>query len=170
MYRVSPPPHKLLQKKWDDRNLQIHQKKLQSARSNLRASGSNILSTSKTVAINFQQQDSNIHSVPYSQIERDQRILKERMSSLNKSRSHVLLPLPQRARSINEAKQRKRKRDLVEITMNNYRLLRKLQQSKSVYNASRFENDRRMQERRLKNMCEFPYRLGVTDESRIERV
>lgn len=170
MNRATPSPNKLLKKKWDDRNLEIHQKKLRNVKSNLRTSSSNVQSASKINAKKFQQQEGNIYSDRYTQIEKDNRVLLERMSSLNKSSTHSILPLTQRARSMNDAKQRKRKRDLVEITMNNYRLLRRLQQSKSVYNVNRFENDRRVQERRLKHMCEFPYKLGVTDESRIERV
>jgi hypothetical protein len=169
MNRTSASPSKLLKKKWDDRNLEIHQKKILNVRSSLRTSSTKCQSTSRINNKRFQQQEGNFHSDRYTQIEKDNRVLLERMSSINKSRSVATLPFTQRARSMNDAKQRKRKRDLVEITMNNYRLLRRLQQSKSVYSANRFENDRREQERRLKQMCEFPYRLGVTDESRIER-
>ena len=169
MKRASASPSKLLKKKWDDRNLEIHQKKILNVRSNLRSSSTKGQPTSRMNNKRFQQQEGKFHSDRYTQIEKDNRILLERMSSINKSRSVATLPLTQRARSINDAKQRKRKRDLVDITINNYRLLRRLQQSKSVYSITRFENDRREQERRLKQMCEFPYRLGVTEESRIER-
>jgi hypothetical protein len=169
MNRASASPSKLLKKKWDDRNLEIHHKKISNVRSNLRTGSTKCQSTSRINNKKFQQQEGNFHLDRYTQIEKDNRVLLERMTSINKSRSVATLPFTQRARSMNDAKQRKRKRDLVEITINNYRLLRRLQQSKSVYSANRFENDRREQERRLKQMCEFPYRLGVTDESRIER-
>jgi hypothetical protein len=58
-----------------------------------------------------------------------------------------------------------RQRELNKITGENHALLSRLQEKQPTYSTQQWEEDRKLAERRLKNICEFPYQLGVTDDS-----
>lgn len=57
-----------------------------------------------------------------------------------------------------------RKKQLVQITMENQALLKRLQEKQPSYNINKWEKERANNEKMLKNICEYPYRLGVTDD------
>jgi hypothetical protein len=59
-----------------------------------------------------------------------------------------------------------RQRELVKITEQNQALLKRLQEKQPNYNTHQWEEDRRVAERRLRNICEYPYQLGITAEGR----
>ena len=58
--------------------------------------------------------------------------------------------------------QEKRKREALEISAANAGLLRRLKCKLPTYNVNQLESDRKKQECRLKAICEFPYKLGVS--------
>jgi hypothetical protein len=58
-----------------------------------------------------------------------------------------------------------RQRELNKITGENHALLGRLQEKQPTYSTQQWEEDRKLAERRLKNICEFPYQLGVTDDT-----
>ncbi|CAM9157968.1 unnamed protein product [Chrysoparadoxa australica] len=95
----------------------------------------------------------------YAQIERDNRILLEKMSSIMRSKtkqfdtSHTSSKF---ARSLNSES---RKRDLQKITKENQRILNAIQRSEPFYNHIKWEEDSRKHNQYLKNICEYPVTL-----------
>lgn len=91
----------------------------------------------------------------YTEIERENRILLEKMSQiLNKNGREALpqkRPLP---RSLNE---RARKEELQRINRENKRFLERLQDREATYNVSKWEAERIRNEQILESMCEYPH-------------
>jgi len=59
-----------------------------------------------------------------------------------------------------------RKRQLTQICMENQAMLKRLNEKKSSYNIGKWERERIDKEKVLANICEYPYKLGVTDDYR----
>ena len=59
-----------------------------------------------------------------------------------------------------------RKRDLIKITLENQALLKRLTEKQPCYRVDKWEDDRVETEKLLDNICEYPYRLGITREYR----
>lgn len=66
-------------------------------------------------------------------------------------------------RSLN---QEQRRRKLVQITIENHAMLKRLQDKQPSYNIHKWEDERRLAEKRLNNICEYPYQLGNTEDLR----
>jgi hypothetical protein len=97
----------------------------------------------------------------YTEIERENRILLEKMTMIMHNKHSSLGG--RHAKSLNKGY---RQRELVKITGENQALLKRLQEKQPNYNTHQWEEDRRVAERRLKNICEYPYQLGITAEGR----
>mmetsp|Transcript_13447 Transcript_13447/g.24054 ORF Transcript_13447/g.24054 Transcript_13447/m.24054 type:complete len:219 (-) Transcript_13447:8-664(-) len=90
----------------------------------------------------------------FIRIERENRMLLERMSSImqkkgldNDSRRHQV-------KSLNKSY---RKKELQRITQENQNILRRIQHSEPNYSYMQWEEDRRNHEQYMKNICEYPY-------------
>jgi len=59
-----------------------------------------------------------------------------------------------------------RKRELQRITMENKNILRRIQQREPNYNHLKWEQDRKVHESYIKNICEFPYQKGNKQKAR----
>jgi len=76
----------------------------------------------------------------FTEIERENRILLEKMSSIMSNKGGVLgLPAPYRKSSLNSGY---RKRQLINITMENQALMSRLQKKRPNYFAEEFERER----------------------------
>ncbi|KAG5179681.1 KIAA1430-like protein-domain-containing protein [Tribonema minus] len=97
----------------------------------------------------------------YAQIERDNRILLEKMSTIMRSRPTVALAesVEAQARYAKSLNRESRKRELQRITRENARILAAIQSSEPVYNSGQWEREARDHERYLKNICEYPVSL-----------
>lgn len=95
----------------------------------------------------------------FTEIERDNRILLERMTSIMKN-GRGNRPNTQQAKTQSPRKSLnsdKRKFSLMRITLENQLILRRLQQAESYYDTSEWETDFKKREKILKVMCEYPY-------------
>jgi E3 ubiquitin-protein ligase TRIP12 len=159
MFRAIPVSNRILSKKWDEKNHEIHMKKLNDMKSTIDAKRPASFAHLKRRAKKEQMLEDR-----YTEIERENRILLEKMSQIMQNKNiKARITKPIQKKSLNNES---RKRQLIQITMENQALLKRLQDKQSSYNVVRWEEDRKMTEKRLKNMCEFPYRLGVTQEGR----
>ncbi len=103
----------------------------------------------------------------FTEIERDNRILLERMSAIMKygrgnrpSTQHAKTQSP--PKSLNNDK---RKHSLMRITLENQLFLKRLQGTESYYDTSKWEHDFKKREKILKVMCEYPYQLANNAKS-----
>lgn len=159
MFRAIPVSNRILSKKWDEKNHEIHMKKLNDMKSTIDAKRPASFAHLKRRAKKEQMLEDR-----YTEIERENRILLEKMSQIMQNKNiKARITKPIQKKSLNNES---RKRQLIQITMENQALLKRLQDKQSSYNVVRWEEDRKTTEKRLKNMCEFPYRLGVTQEGR----
>lgn len=53
----------------------------------------------------------------------------------------------------------KRRRELYKITIENQRILQRLQDRKPVYNVTRWDKQDQLRQKNLVNICEYPYQL-----------
>lgn len=58
-----------------------------------------------------------------------------------------------------------RKKELMKITIENQAILRRLQEKQSNYSVTKWEDDFKETEKRMKSMCEYPFAL-FTDPSK----
>lgn len=90
----------------------------------------------------------------YREIDRENQILLERMSKLQKKSTS---PVQRLSKSLN---MNLRKKHLKAITTENELLLKRLRGNSSTYSVDKWEKERESTENLLKNICEFPYILG----------
>ena len=151
MHRAIPVSNRFLSKKWEEHNQEVHLEKLRSMKPTVDANSPPVFSHTIKKAKREQLLEER-----YTEIERENRLLLEKMSSIMSGR-------PARTRSVKKRSlnQESRRRELVKISQENQALLRRLQERQPSYNIQKFEGDRKRTERLLQNICEFPYQLGV---------
>lgn len=150
MFRAIPNGNKVLSKRWEEQKLQIHYEKLKRIKSSIDKSCPATFSHLKRKPKKEQMVEER-----FTEIERENRLLLEKMSQIMVSKSSKSGTQPKK--SLNKEI---RRRQLVQITSENQALLKRLQDKQPNYNVHRWEDDRKDSERRLQFMCEYPYLLG----------
>lgn len=115
----------------------------------------------------------------YTEIERENRILLEKMTSIlqtkgpcsaphnqsvsveNRTISEIQSSItsslpPIHKRSLNNGL---RKREMLKITQENQLLLKRLQERKPVYDVKQWAKEDQIRQRKVQDMCEYPYQL-----------
>jgi len=152
MYRQQPVVSKILQKKWVSYEQDVHERKLSEVKSRLRSvSPPKFRHVVKNLKREQRQEER------YTEIERENRILLEKMSNIMSHRQNNSFLNNSRSSSVKRSLNRnQRKKEMTKITNENQALLRRLQDRKPVYNVHRWESERKRQEHLMKNMCEYP--------------
>lgn len=156
MYRSVPTSNRLLSKRWSDRDQQLHQYRLQTARPR-------VDSASPRPCLHLKQRlkQQQLAEDRCTEIERANRILLEKMSIvLSAKRPNYPLLRPG---SLNRLV---RKRALATISSENQALLRRLKQQTPNYSAAQWRLTERRTEELLKLRCEFPYQLTPRPRTR----
>ncbi|CAM9739163.1 unnamed protein product [Phaeothamnion confervicola] len=95
----------------------------------------------------------------YAQIERDNRILLEKMSSIMRDNAGGVDNRNDTAKYAKSLNREHRKRELQKITKENQRILHAIQSSEPVYDHVKWEEEARRHEEYMRNICEFPVTL-----------
>jgi len=117
----------------------------------------------------------------YSAIERENRILLQKMAKILRTNKTLDTINQYKARSLNRAA---RRRELIRITEENQGILRRIQASEPTYNHVEWEEDRKLMEKRIDNISlydrsgrekvlrhiESRKRIQAADESRSRRM
>ncbi|CAG9312223.1 unnamed protein product [Blepharisma stoltei] len=156
MHRAIPVSNKILSKKWDEHTNKVHHDKLKNIRSQVDSSCPVTFGQLKRKPKKEQLVEDR-----YTEIERENRILLEKMSQIMQGKGSR-----SESRNKKSLNQEKRRRDLVQITIENHAMLKRLQDKQPSYNVHRWEEERKQVEKRLLNICEYPYRLGATEDLR----
>ncbi|OMJ68089.1 hypothetical protein SteCoe_34558 [Stentor coeruleus] len=147
---------KILLSKWNDHNKSLHQKNLKSIKGQIDTTCPVSYGSLKT-----KSKKEQLIEERYTEIERENKILLNKMSQIVNSRPNRQLSSTRR-KSLNiEA----RKRQNTRIVIENQAILKRLQGKQPSYNVNKWEEERKNTEKRLKNICEFPYTLGAYDEN-----
>jgi hypothetical protein len=139
MFRAIPSSNKRLTKLWNDKNLSLHQSNVRNAKSRV-----DLRSPSKFRHLKFKAKNLALQEERYSEIERENKILLGKMNQISNTNS--LKQLPRLSKSLNKEA---RKRKLVQITVENQAIGKRLSQKKSAYNI---------------DICEYPYTLGSSQK------
>merc|ERR1719163_2042220 len=95
----------------------------------------------------------------YSEIDRENRILLEKMSTIMRDKTVSSPPPPiqeRRERGPVSLNRDYRKKELLRITKENQAILKRIQQAQPIYNHVQWEGDHRRQKGYLQNCCEYP--------------
>ena len=150
MHRSIPVGNKLLSKRWEESNHRIHEEKLKRMQPRINSG-----SPAKFSHLKFKAKREQLLEDRFTEIERENRILLEKMSSIMNKKKGTGNCLA--VKSLNKTA---RKEQIRRITIDNHALQKRLEERNPCYNTHQWEEDRRKTEKRLKNMCEFPYNLG----------
>lgn len=157
MYRQLPTANKILTDKWNTRQHHIHENKVRTMKSSV--------DTGRPATwgkIRSKAKKEQLIEDRYTEIERENRILLEKMQTIMSHRTTSLDGRHVRHKSLNSGY---RRRQLMKISMENQAILKRLQAKGSNYDVNSWEKERKLSEHRLKYMCEFPYQLATRAES-----
>ena len=115
-----------------------------------------------TMKINKKKQQ--IKEEKISEIDRDNRILLDKLTNIMKDQKVFTIAPPKdpRARSLNREV---RKRELLKITFENQSILRRIQDRKPNYNHNEWANKHKQTEGYLKNISLYPFQLHGSKNS-----
>ena len=154
MNRGVPVKNKVLTKKWAENVQRIHMLKLKNMHARVNSGRPAEFYHLKIKAKREQMLEDR-----FTEIERENRILLEKMSSIMNKRQNK--DLGNEVKSLNT---NARKVELRRITIENQAMLKRLQEKSPCYNTHQWEEDRKRTEKRLKDICEFPY-IGFRGKS-----
>ena len=164
MNRGLPIGNKLLTKKWQEKDREIHLRKLRDIKPQINLSG-----PTKFKHLNKKAKKEQLLEDRYTEIERENRILLEKMTSImhngNQSaqtQNNFSAP-PYQKRSLNKEA---RKRELLKITIENQQFLKRLQDKSSNYDVTKWETEHVDRQHMLRNICEFPYQFDKVASNR----
>lgn len=155
MFRAIPVSNKKLSKMWNEKNFNLHVDKLRNIKSRVDIRTPSQFSHLKFKAKNYMIQEQRI-----TEIERENKILLDKMTHIATTQSAK--KLPKLSKSLNKEA---RKRKLVQIAIENQAMMRRIGQKKSNYNHGSWDVQRKKVEKMLVNICEYPYTLGSTQKS-----
>jgi len=147
MDRSIPVSNKLIFKRINERNRQIHLNKLSQIKSSI-----NRQPPLSFNHLKVNKKKNQLYETKLTEIERENRILLEKLTNIMKAPAK--LPAPEKhPRSLNRET---RKKELVKITIENQAILKRLKEQKSMYDHNSWLNERKRHETYLKNISEYP--------------
>ncbi|OMJ66778.1 hypothetical protein SteCoe_36265 [Stentor coeruleus] len=147
MHRAIPISNKILSKKWEENNHRIHTEKLKNMQSRVNSG-----CPQEFFHLKYKAKRDQMLEDRFTEIERENRILLEKMSSIMNKKQQKDEGFA--FKSLNKVA---RKEEMRRIAMDNKALLKRLQEKSPSYSIHQWEEDRRMKEKILKNMGDFPY-------------
>ncbi|KAG9393780.1 hypothetical protein J8273_4643 [Carpediemonas membranifera] len=154
-FRAIPVASKICSKKWDDRAFELHRKKLAGIKPSIDNSAPKQFNHFKNNKKKQQLQEER-----YYEIQRENNILLGKMSHIMASRGGVDMSAPARgpADSLNRSY---RVRELEKITVENAKLLQRLQSKKPSISRVALERDFEINEQRVEQISEFSPKRSV---------
>lgn len=146
-----------LSRRWIQHIQDIHHEKLKNIKPTVDISCPPDFSHLRSKAKKEQQKEGNNHKDRFTEIERANRLLLEKMSSIMNSKTPQSLPYYKR--SLNTEV---RKKNMEKIAGDNLAILKRLKCRTPVYSIQKWEKEWRKTEKRLQNMGEFPYRSNIS--------
>lgn len=165
MYRAIPVVNKTCAERIRNRNRDIHKQKIKGMRSRVDTSVPSVASFDH-LRNNLKREQ--ILEDRYSEIDRENRILLQKMSDIMKQPTYFCTRAKSGPPSLNRDS---RKLELMRITQENQGILKRIQQAQPVYNHVEWEDSFKKSTAYLKNAAEYPLTLsrkrpvGLTNSS-----
>lgn len=99
----------------------------------------------------------------FLKIERENKLLLEKMSYIMSQKA--LDNKSEAASKVKSLNKTFRKKELQRITEENQKILRRIQERQPYYNHAQWEEERKLQEQYVKNICEYPVHGGSSSSS-----
>lgn len=163
MYRGLPTGSKLLAKKWQEKERQIHRDRLRNVKPTI-----DFKKPTKFKHLKSRAKKEQMLEDRYTEIERENRILLEKMTSIMQKPNRTTTSFstdrfgPQTANPAKSLNRASRKQELLKITLENQAILRRLQDKGSNYNVAKWEHEHSERQELLKNISEYNYEMGKT--------
>jgi len=145
---ITPANNKLLRKRWDEYSFQFHRKMVDTAAPMIDNKPPKTYMHLHLKLKNLQLEEQRI-----AEVERDNRILLEKMSYIMRTKGIVDNRNDYQQKSLNKAK---RQRELLRLSHDNQAILRRIQSKESFYKQSEWEEHHRTQQKYLDNITKYP--------------
>ncbi|XP_039250546.2 sperm axonemal maintenance protein CFAP97D1-like [Styela clava] len=158
---ILPSHNRLLQQKWDETYYNEHRRKVQSARSVVDTSAPQTY-----VHMHLKMKKLQLEEERLSTIERDNRILLEKMSFVMRTRGRVDNRNDYQNKSLNREK---RQRELLRVTRENQSILNRITMREPEYNHMKWEKEWQEAEALMDNIGRYPKNWWKTIEEQRKR-
>ncbi|XP_013385747.1 uncharacterized protein C17orf105 homolog [Lingula anatina] len=145
---ITPAINKLLKKRWDDTRFDLHRQKVKSARAVIDNKPPKTYMHLHLKLKKLQMEEERLATV-----ERDNRILLEKMSYIMRTRGRVDNKNDYEPRSLNKTK---RQRELLRITHENQAILKRISLKEPHYNHLQWEEEWRVNQLYVNNISKYP--------------
>lgn len=152
---------KLLERRWREKEQMVHKERVRTVKSALRENFRAPFQHNQA-ARNAKREA--VQERKYSEIERENRILLEKMSHIMQDPKPKLYN-PRRFELVSLNRER-RKKDLMKITIENQAILRRLQDKQPTYSVQKWDAEFKRNEQIRNNLSEHPYEFDGANQSR----
>ena len=157
MFRAIPSSSKILTRRWRQQEQRIHKSKLRKIKSCVDVRRPSRFQAKRSKSKREQILESKLNLFPsnllpdwYNEIERENRILLQKMTTIMENNPNSHLPFAKR--SLNKEA---RKRELWKITTENQAILKRISEKNSNYDVIKWEEERFEREKIMKNISEY---------------
>lgn len=145
---ILPCQNKLLQKKWDDKYYEVHRQKVREARSMV-----DTKAPTTYMHLHLKLKKMQLEEERLATIERDNRILLEKMAFIMRTTGRIDNYNNYEAKSLNREK---RQRELLRITAENQEMLRRILMRQPLYDHKKWEQDWEENLQFIDNISHYP--------------
>ena len=159
-------PSKILSRKWKEHEAAIHRRKLDNVKSSISQKNQRPYYIKNPTLLAAKRAKKEVLAEErYTEIERENRILLEKMSSIMSKQKPSLYRPPQTAIMIKRSLNRNRRKiEFEKITSENEKILKRLQKKTATYSVERWEEQfaKQKEYRDIKSENPYEYGKGVT--------
>lgn len=145
--RAQPSANPIITRQWTMHCMKMHNKKIRSVKASIDNKPPKPM---RHLRRNLKREQ--MREERYSAIERENRILLQKMAAILRTNKTMDTINSYKARSLNRAS---RRRELIRITQENQGILRRIQASEPTYNHLAWEEERRAMEKRMDNISAY---------------
>mmetsp|Transcript_116457 Transcript_116457/g.267383 ORF Transcript_116457/g.267383 Transcript_116457/m.267383 type:complete len:367 (-) Transcript_116457:387-1487(-) len=153
MFRSIPVGNKICARKTEQRRHELHRDKIRRMKPSVDTTAP-LSRTYDHVRVNLKREQ--LLEERYSEIDRENRILLQKMSDIMRHGNLAQTADPKGPVSLNKDL---RKRELVRITQENRSILKRIQHAQPIYNHVEWDNAHKQNQVYAKNVCEYPWTL-----------
>ncbi|XP_039274306.1 sperm axonemal maintenance protein CFAP97D1-like [Styela clava] len=154
---ITPANNKLLKKRWDQSRFDIHRKKVMQAKPVI-----DNRAPETYMHLHLKLKKLQMEEERLAMVERDNRILMEKMSYTMRTKGRVDMWNCYEQKSLNKTK---RQRELLRVTHENQAILKRISSKEPHYNHLVWEDEWRMNQGYMANIAKYPQDWGYTKNS-----
>ncbi|XP_033627284.1 uncharacterized protein LOC117290138 [Asterias rubens] len=155
---ITPANNKLLKKRWDDRRFDRHRQKVRNAKPVL-----DNKPPQTYMHLHLKLKKLQVEEERLATIERDNRILLEKMYNIMRTRGRVDNTNDYEQKSLNKTK---RQREILRVTHENQAILRRILSKEANYSHQQWEHEWALNKQYMENIAKYPQNYPETRDRR----